>query len=183
MWIDSMSTLSYNAVFRCYPSYLYKVSILLPMFLPVVQWQLESNEELSHLSCIPQYVMFEFYPGLVLGWYCDSDINRGGTVLGAKFQETIVLLFKGIVKLQICGLAKLRNHPNLSFTVHSINKSWDLNSYCLDTVPIFEDHTGQNLADAIQDIHANWELKPEDLVRTTTENGSNFIAAFNAWLA
>ena len=71
------------------------------------------------------------------------------------------------------------NHPYLSFTVHFISKSWDLNSYCLDTVPIFEDHTGQNLADAIQDILANWELKPEDLVGTTTDNGSNFIAAFN----
>ena len=52
-----------------------------------------------------------------------------------------------------------------------------MKSYCLDTVPLFEDHTGRNLADAIQDIPANWELRAELLV-VTTDNGSNFVLAF-----
>ena len=42
-------------------------------------------------------------------------------------------------------------------------------------VPLFEEHTGQNLVDVIQDILANWELKAESLV-TTTVNGSNCFA-------
>lgn len=54
--------------------------------------------------------------------------------------------------------------------------SWDL--FCLDTVPIFEDHTGQNLAETVLDILGNWELQSEQLVCTTPDNGSNFIAAF-----
>ena len=70
------------------------------------------------------------------------------------------------------------NHPYLSFTIHFLTKDWELKSYCLDTVPLFEDHTGQNLADALQDILANWELKAESLVVTTTDNGSNFVLAF-----
>ena len=70
------------------------------------------------------------------------------------------------------------NHPYLSFTIHFLTKDWELKSYCLDTVPLFEDHTGQNIADALQDILANWELKAESLVVTTTDNGSNFVLAF-----
>ena len=42
------------------------------------------------------------------------------------------------------------NHPYLSFTIHFLTKDWELKSYCLDTVPLFEDHTGQNVADALQ---------------------------------
>ena len=53
------------------------------------------------------------------------------------------------------------NHPYLSFTIHFLTKDWELKFYCLDNVPLFEEHTGQNLADVIQDILANWELKAE----------------------
>jgi hypothetical protein len=70
-------------------------------------------------------------------------------------------------------------HPYLSFTVHFITNDWDMRSYCLDTVPLFEDHTGQNLAEAVQDILANWELTSERLVCTTINNGSNFVSAFD----
>ena len=59
-------------------------------------------------------------------------------------------------------------HPYLSFTVHFIDDNWELRSYCLDSVPLFEDHTGQNLAEAAVDILGNWELQRESLVCTTT---------------
>lgn len=70
------------------------------------------------------------------------------------------------------------NHSYLSFTIHFLTKDWEMKSYCLDTVPLFEDHTGQNLASAFQGILVNWELKAENLVVTTTDNGSNFVLAF-----
>ena len=69
-------------------------------------------------------------------------------------------------------------HSYLSFTVHFIASDWELRSFCLDTVPLFEDHTGQNLAETVYDILGNWELRSEQLVCTTTDNGSNFIVAF-----
>ena len=69
-------------------------------------------------------------------------------------------------------------HPYLSFTVHFIANDWERRSFCLDTVPVFEDHAGQNLAETVLDILGNWELQSEQLVCTTTDNGSNFIAAF-----
>ena len=53
-----------------------------------------------------------------------------------------------------------------------------MQSFCLDTVPLFDDHTGQNIADTVIDVLSNWELKDENLVATTTDNGSNYVAAF-----
>ena len=76
------------------------------------------------------------------------------------------------------------NHPYLSYTIHFITNNWSLQSFCLDTVPLFEDHTGQNIIEAIQDVLTNWNLSTEYLVATTTDNGSNFIAGMNSagWL-
>ena len=70
------------------------------------------------------------------------------------------------------------NQPHLSLTVHFIDKEWVHRSYCLDTTSLFEDHTGQNISEAIKDIYQNWQLPVSNLVATTTDNGSNFIAAY-----
>ena len=53
------------------------------------------------------------------------------------------------------------NHPYLSFTVHFIDDDWLLQSFCLDTVPLFEDHTEQNRAEAIDNMLENWGLSKE----------------------
>ena len=71
------------------------------------------------------------------------------------------------------------NHPYLSFTVHFIDQQWNLCSCCLDTAPLFDDHTGQNIADTIQNVLSNWGLRAESLIATTTDNGSNFVSAFH----
>ena len=65
------------------------------------------------------------------------------------------------------------DHPYLSLTVHVIDKYWELKSYCLGTVPLLIDHTGQNI-ETLKDILANWNLDHEKLIATTTDNGSNF---------
>ena len=74
--------------------------------------------------------------------------------------------------------------PYISLTVHFIANDWSLKSFCLGTVYISADHTGQNIAEAITDILDNWELPPDKVVATTTDNGSNVIAAFSdlGWL-
>ena len=46
-------------------------------------------------------------------------------------------------------------HPYLTLTVHFITSNWELKSYCLDTTTMYEDHTGQNIADAVLDIFEN----------------------------
>ena len=69
------------------------------------------------------------------------------------------------------------NHPYLSYIIHFVDKEWNLITFCLETIPLFEDHSGENLVEAISDIHANWKLSLDDLV-TTTNNESNFVAGF-----
>ena len=60
-------------------------------------------------------------------------------------------------------------YPFLSFTIHFIDDKWELKTFCLHIVPILQDHTGQNLAEAVQDVLANWELDPANLICTTTD--------------
>ena len=33
-------------------------------------------------------------------------------------------------------------HPFMSFTMHFIDDNWQLKTFCLDTVPVLDDHTG-----------------------------------------
>ena len=43
-------------------------------------------------------------------------------------------------------------HPFMSFAMHLIDDNWQLKTFCFDTVSVLDDQTGQNLADAVQDI-------------------------------
>ena len=70
------------------------------------------------------------------------------------------------------------NEPYMTLTVHLIDKDWELQSFCLDTVPLFVDHTGKNIAEAFCDIFDNWQLSTDKLVATTTDSGSNVVSAF-----
>ena len=55
----------------------------------------------------------------------------------------------------------------------------EFGSFCLETVPLYEDHTGQNIGDAVLDILENCGLDKDKLVAVTTDNGSNVVAFRN----
>ena len=38
-------------------------------------------------------------------------------------------------------------HPYLSCTAHFSDCSWELQSLCIETVPLFEDHTGEKITE------------------------------------
>jgi len=42
-------------------------------------------------------------------------------------------------------------HPYMTFTVHFINDNWELKSHCLQTHYLPVDHTGTNIAEALQE--------------------------------
>ena len=67
-------------------------------------------------------------------------------------------------------------HPFMSFTMHLINGNRQLKTFCLDTVPVLDNHTGKNLADSVQDIQRNWELDSVNLICATMDNGSNYVS-------
>ena len=50
--------------------------------------------------------------------------------------------------------------------------------YYLGTLHLSEDHSRDNIASVIQALLAEWKLNLDDLVATTTNDGSNMVAAF-----
>ena len=68
--------------------------------------------------------------------------------------------------------------PYITLTIHYIDGEWSLKSKCLDTVALFADHTGDNIADCVTDILSNWELEIKNVVAATTDSGSKVISAF-----
>ena len=60
--------------------------------------------------------------------------------------------------------------PYLSLTIHFINSDWVLCSRNLNTTYMPEDHTGQNIAELLQEMIETWNLTIPKLVAFTTNN-------------
>ena len=67
--------------------------------------------------------------------------------------------------------------PYMGYTVHFIDKSWNLHHINLGTRFVSDDHTGDTLSDAMSDMLDQWHLNPSKQVCITTDNGSNVIKA------
>ena len=65
----------------------------------------------------------------------------------------------------------------MSLTVHFINDSWE--SRCLETTFLPQDHTGDNLSEALQETLDSWGLKEKCQMCIPTDNGANIIYAAN----
>ena len=68
-------------------------------------------------------------------------------------------------------------HPYMSYTIHYINDSWEMRNLCLQTAFLPADHTGENLAEALETCLDSWGLKKEKQVCLTTDSGSNIVCA------
>ena len=67
--------------------------------------------------------------------------------------------------------------PYMCLTVHYIDSKWVLQSHCLQAHYIPEDHTGQQLQDALGISLDEWYLDPKKLVSITTDSASNIRLA------
>ena len=67
--------------------------------------------------------------------------------------------------------------PYISYTVHFLNDDWELQHRCLQTKFLPADHTGEVIADSMEETLSMWNLKAESLVCITTDSGSNVINA------
>ena len=67
--------------------------------------------------------------------------------------------------------------PYISYTVHFLNDNWELQNRCLQTKFLPADHTGEVIADSMQETLSMWDLKAECQVCITTDSGSNVINA------
>lgn len=69
--------------------------------------------------------------------------------------------------------------PYISFTVHFIDSEWVLQSRCLQTQFIPDDHTGENISESLKGTLEYWDLNVSQQVCMTTDSGSNVVKAAN----
>uniref|UniRef100_A0A9J7X3Z0 HAT C-terminal dimerisation domain-containing protein n=1 Tax=Cyprinus carpio carpio TaxID=630221 RepID=A0A9J7X3Z0_CYPCA len=67
--------------------------------------------------------------------------------------------------------------PYMSLTVHYLSMEWILKSRCLETVFMPENHTSDNISDALRHAFEEWSLDKNKLACITTDNGANIVAA------
>jgi len=65
----------------------------------------------------------------------------------------------------------------MSYTVHFIDQEWNLQSWCLQTLLIPQDHDANTLADVMVETLDNWGLVPCNQVCVTTDDGSSIVFA------
>ena len=61
--------------------------------------------------------------------------------------------------------------PYMSYTLHYIDSHWTLQTRCLQTHFFPESHTGENIAHAMKSALETWDLKADNQVCLTTDNG------------
>ena len=71
--------------------------------------------------------------------------------------------------------SSVNGDPYMSYTIHYITEEWELQSIALGTLYFPEDHTGENLSDAIKETLQSWNLDIKNQVCLTTDNGSNVL--------
>ena len=62
--------------------------------------------------------------------------------------------------------------PYLSYTIHYID-NWEMKSKCLQTTFMPQDHTEENLDDAMRSTLETWGLEEGKQICLTTDSGSN----------
>lgn len=67
--------------------------------------------------------------------------------------------------------------PYMSYTIHFIDDSWEYQTRVLESFFLPEDHTGDNIADALTGTLESWNLATKNQVCITTDNGANVIKA------
>ena len=73
--------------------------------------------------------------------------------------------------------SSLTSEPYLSYTIHFIDKQWNLCAKCLQTHYMPEAHTGINLQEALESTLSQWGLDLEKQVCITTDSGWNIKLA------
>ncbi|XP_060764691.1 E3 SUMO-protein ligase ZBED1-like [Neoarius graeffei] len=73
--------------------------------------------------------------------------------------------------------------PYLSLTVHYIDEDFQIKNRCLQTSFFPQDHTGEAIAQGLEEALASWSLQEERLVCITTDSGANIVkaASLNQW--
>ncbi|MBN3297773.1 ZBED1 protein, partial [Amia calva] len=81
-------------------------------------------------------------------------------------------------------LSSRATEPYMSFTVHFLTEDFELKRHCLGVVYFPESHTSENIAHGLWEVLTSLNLKEENQVCITTDNGANVVKAteLNNWV-
>ena len=65
----------------------------------------------------------------------------------------------------------------LSYTIYYIDQEWTLQSHCLQTLYLPEDHTASNLAEGLEETLRSWSLDVTRQACIITDSASNIKRA------
>ena len=65
------------------------------------------------------------------------------------------------------------NEAYIGVTFHTITTDWDLQHFVLENEELSEQHTAENLAEALTSILQQWKLEPSKLSGATVDNAAN----------
>ena len=69
------------------------------------------------------------------------------------------------------------NHAYTGVTVHFLSKSFELHHYLLETRKFPTTHSGANIADEVECVLKEWDIKMNTAKEITTDNGANITSA------
>lgn len=105
------------------------------------------------------------------------------TVIPKLYEESkskIVQILKDAVSIAITtdGWTSRSTQSYITITAHTVNSDWKMENVVLQTRPLFESHTGANIAEVLQTAVTDWELKkPNHDITIVTDNARNMDVA------
>jgi ribosomal protein S8 len=104
------------------------------------------------------------------------------TAIPKLYNETkagILNAIKGIINFAATTdiWSSIGLYPYISLTLHYITDDWRLQTHVLETYPMPEDHTGQNISEVIEDMLELWNISKSQLIAITTDNAANMKLA------
>ncbi|XP_049333290.1 E3 SUMO-protein ligase ZBED1-like [Astyanax mexicanus] len=121
-----------------------------------------------------------FHPGYTL-----PSRTHFTKLMEAKYEATLgkvkesLKSTKNKISLTADAWTSVATEAYLGITCHFISDEWELNSFCLTTLPLEERHTGSNIAAWIEQTVEMFEIPPKKIMALVHDNGSNMVLAAN----
>lgn len=100
-----------------------------------------------------------------------------------KLYNTTVAKLKSIIEkdhfynLTTDCWTSLGNVPYISLTLHFLDEHFKLQSMCLNCRHLAENHTGNNLKNALIEMINEWNIAENKIISCTTDNGANILSS------
>ena len=103
-------------------------------------------------------------------------------VIELKYQETVTKVQQTLQAANYISITSdmwtsLANDAYISLTTHYISNEWKMESVCLGTIPVSEQHTGDNIVLWTEEILVKFGISTQKVVSFVHDNGSNFVRA------